>query len=290
MNSFTLIFDYLFHKIKKVELRQALRELGCLDHLKYLENAYVIKNCKLFIYALTYNPNADPENYGVSKYLDSCKAYAKTLQLEGYCRPWKLKKLVRIEHELLPELKPFIGKFISRKMSFLIKSYGLTRHDLQHELILKGLQSLYQHYPFFESEKHIINVVKRAIHNHGIDIIYKYTRKKNNRLENKDGVFSQRNIDIEDCITLEAPTPFQSRYWEEKRTLDQLSLNLSKRGALFLSLARGEFNKDFSEYLGKDNRDATDNYKSYMKKVSKFLNLDNNQVNNFYKKLRKHLI
>lgn len=290
MNSFTLIFDYLFHKTKKVKLKQSLREIGCLDHLKYLDQAYVTKNCKLFIYALTFNPNADPKDYEVTKYEKSCRAYAKTLQIGKYCRPWKLRKLNRIEHELLLELKPFIGKFISKKMAFLIKSYGLTRHDLEHELVLKGLQSLYQHYPFFESEKHVINVMKRSIHNHGIDIIYKYTRKKNNRLENKDGVFSQRNIDIADCVTLEAPIPFQARYWEEKRTLDQLSLNMSKRGALFLSLARGEFNKDFSEFLGKDNRDATDNYRSYIKQVSKFLNLDKTQVDNFYKKLRKHLI
>lgn len=280
-----LCMDYLFGLITKQQLKNAYNKKQ-VEQL--LCDGYFIKNCKLYVYGLTKGVELECDIRDCDKKM--LKQISRTYNING-CRALDLKEYAQLEQTVIKVLIPYIGKFISKKMMFLIKSYGLSRHDLQGELLCKCLSTLARKYPYYESTLHAINTVKSSVHNAGIDLINQYTRQKNQRLlKNKDGTFEQRNIDYSTLVTVVAPEPFAMRHRDERSSLNALQKRMNKRGALFITLAKGEYNKPFSDYLGLDNTIACEqNYRSYLKNIKQYLNVNNKQVEQWFDKLRPYL-
>ncbi len=290
-----IAFDYLFGIISKSEAKKILTNLGLdKDKLSIVNNGYVLKNCKYYVYAKVKNEKTNPRSFKIE---DSdviiLDRIAACLDIRG-CKPWSLKRLEANESVLTNSVfKSYMGRFISKKMQFLISgSYGISRHDIETELIEAALFALSKKYPYYESELHYVNTMKAAIAHKGIDVINHYTRKKNQRLRaNSDGMFEAVNVDCEVLKNLEAPQDFSLRYKEEKETLRSLQNQMNDKGALFISLARGDFSSDFSDYLGMNNVDyAERNYNLYLRKIHKYLSIDECQSNKFLAKIRKQLI
>lgn len=286
-----LYFDYLFGNISKNGLKQGFRYNDLdPDKIDLVQYGYLCRNCKLFVYALATGNALQAEQYGVDrKDTKALKWVAHNVDIDtAWCAPWDLKRLEQNENAIVYGLKTYIGKFVTKKMTFLIKSYGLHRHDIQTELYCAGLWALHKKYPFFESSLHAINTVKTAIHNKGMDIIAKNTRNKNQRLiRNKDGTFESVNVDISVLNNLEAPEPFELRYRDEREGLKSLQKIMNDRGALYISLARGDYNADFSEYIGLNNTEAAEgNYDSYLRKIDRFLGVTLEERERFFDKLR----
>ena len=281
--------DYLFGIITKRELQRHLNTINP-NLINLVGNGYLIRNCKLFVYARS-KGKAKARDYGVvieDKPLLS--SIAQKLDISG-CPVLTLKQFNQMETNLCLELKTYIGKFISKKLLFLTKSYGLSRSDIESQLLYKGLLSVIKRYPYFESELHAKNSAKTAIHNAGMDLIAQNTRGKTNRLiKNEDGTFEQKNIELSNLVNIEAPTPFTERMKDERSSLDSLLTKMNKRGCQFIKLARGEYDKEFSDFIGLDNTVACEqNYRSYLKKVQSFLNVNNRERDDWFSRLRKYL-
>lgn len=283
-----LCMDYLFGLITKQQLKKA-QSTRIQEVEQLLANGYFIKNCKLYVYGLT--KGLELECGVQDKHKPFLKSIAGTYNING-CRALDLTEYCKLEQTVVNELIPYIGRFVSKKMMFLIKSYGLSRHDLEGDLLCKCLSTLARKYPYYESTLHAINTVKSSVHNAGIDLINQHTRQKNQRLiKNKDGTFEQRNIDYSTLVNVVAPEPFVMRHRDERSSLTALQKRMNKRGALFITLAKGEYNKPFSDYLGLDNTVACEqNYRSYLKNVKQYLNVNNKQVEQWFTKLRPHLM
>lgn len=284
-----ILLDYLFQKKNKYAVRRELDAMG-LKHLSNLtDHGYILRNCKYFVYAVACGKKVKCASYEIERE-DSrvLRRYAKTLTVEG-CAPWSAKKLALNEHYLLTQnLKDYIGKFVSKKLIFLVHSYGLSRHDITAELQCAALTALHKSYPFFKSALHAVNIVKAAVHNAGMDMIVRYTRKKNQRLKrNSDNTFEAVNVPVSELDHLPAPCPFAQRMRDEKVGLRMLQERMNDRGALFISLARGDYNADFSQYLGMNNTElAEENYTKYFREVSKYLGVTAKERNVFFAKIR----
>lgn len=285
-----LCMDYLFGVIDKIQLRKQFVLIGDKELLeKILASGYVY-HCKLFVYARSLS-KVKASDFGVEREdVALLKRIALSYKING-CRALTLSESNEFEMFVVSQLKTYIGKFISKKLLFLIKSYGLSRQDIESRLLCSAIIALRRKYPYFQSQLHAVNIVKASIHNQGMDIINECTRKKSQRLiKNNDGTFEAVNIDYQCLTKLEAPIPYELRLKDERDSLSALQNKMNKKGALFISLARGEYNEDFSEYLGLDNSElAEKNYNSYLSKIRKYLNVDKAEADNWFSRLRKHL-
>jgi hypothetical protein len=285
-----LLFTYLFGGIRKNELKQDFRAKG-FDPVKLglVQNGYVCRNCKLFVYALHTGSPLTADAFGVErKDTKALKWVAQHITIPEGCPVWDLPHLERNENALVHGLKTYIGKFISKKMAFLLKSYGLHRQDIEMELYCAALWAIHKRYPFFESALHAVNIAKSAIHNRGMDVIASYTREKNQRLiRNSDGTFESVNIDVSVLSSLQAPEPFELRYRDERSGLRSLQKIMNDKGALYISLARGEYNADFSDYIGLNNTEAAEgNYHAYLRKIDRFLRVTQEERTQFFNKIK----
>lgn len=80
---------------------------------------------------------------------------------------------------LIPrKVDSFAKNEIFKTMRFIFRNqhYALDVEDIKQDLIDKGLRNLLWTYPRIDSLLHAVNVVKRAITNNGINMLYYYTR------------------------------------------------------------------------------------------------------------------
>lgn len=90
---------------------------------------------------------------------------------------------------LSSKMKTFVGKFVYRKLRFIASSNNLQLTDLEQDLLVKGIQVYYSHYPF-GSDLYLENLVKRSIVNQGNRKILYYTAKCRARnIQDEDGNF-----------------------------------------------------------------------------------------------------
>jgi hypothetical protein len=94
------------------------------------------------------------------------------------------KEIDTLFTRIYPSILKYI-KFISyKKLRFIVKSDNITFEDMHSDLSTKVLQSFYSLIPAQATELHIINYLKRAVHNHAINIIKSHTSQKRGRLVN----------------------------------------------------------------------------------------------------------
>lgn len=104
-------------------------------------------------------------------------------------------------NELMGNIDGYIKRFVNAKHHFIVKSQGISAEDISNDLRLRAVSTYYHVYPFKPSDA-MIGMVKRAIHNHGINLIEYYTTKKRGRIINIEGsgVFESNihSLDISD--------------------------------------------------------------------------------------------
>lgn len=195
------------------------------------------------------------------------------------------------------DIRVWLGKFVSKKLRFVYQSQGLERGMIESELFCRGIQGLYQMYPCVDSYLHAVNVVKRVIHNQGINMIHHYTTEKMGRLVKDDkGLFTARVVGLDEAQLNFIPAPpditdvgldlrrMQSQYTGKKRT--------------FLELLCGDYNEAFTEHLRNTaypsldtNEDLLDKLPthSYMELILGFLKVSMAQGQQFLVDLRVRL-
>lgn len=301
------VFAYLFYRITQRELINFIdnKEISkkIIKILRQNEEGWILKNCKLYAWASykskTKVRKPDPLEYEVpvidSKFLSKLNLTHLDLKFPNFT----IKQYDKIISDIIfgSKIETYIGKFISKKHLFLIKSYGITRDDIKAEMQTNAIRAVYMHYPRFESRLHFENVVKAAIHNSGHSLISEYTADKRQRLHtikvNGETVPESRHIELTTISNkLEAPISNLEQIRESLEVLDKLSHKMRPEVKRFLMVCAGLYDSEFSEFLGEDNSDLVDriSYARYLSKSRKFFQFSEQQVDKFFNKLKSNLL
>lgn len=205
--SIKAVILFIFRAINASQFTKHLKEVYNLDSKACLEvrtsinnNGYIMMHVKPYLFKCfkediqekkKYMPIA--VKYGVKekdaqlvKYMDR-DVYEKLDPLKEYMAlsPMKLKHFMEKNYKTL---YTYTSKYVYRKMRFLFSSAnGVSDVDLIHDCILHGYMHLLLAYPKILKELHALNICKRAIHNHGMNIIRKMTSKSRNNFNIENG-------------------------------------------------------------------------------------------------------
>lgn len=319
------LFLYLF---KVGTIRTLKEEIGSVVNASTLRKevireGYILKNCKLYMYARCLDSTTKPSSYGVSRedavFIDRIFRVHSTLvrTIRGYKRAkYRAFSLRDFDHMLgtlldSKELHLFIEKFISKKLRFLVKSFNLPRADISSTLKNQAIYALYRAFPVFSSWLHFVNVAKQAIRNRGLNLIKENTTGSRQRLtRSSSGQFSSRVVPYhslsaahsldhtnEDLQTSPLVVNLRGNHKtseEEDLSFSLIQLRSKLKGEktkLWFSLMMGESNIGFSEWLGQDNTLAVEkmDYDEYKLKCCEYVRVSVDLADQFFAKLRKHL-
>lgn len=90
-----------------------------------------------------------------------------------------------LNHVMVPVTK-YIKHYTYKKLRFICKSQNMDLADLHAELKIKVMGAYYKMMPSTMEEAHVVNYLKRSVHNSGINIISANTSLKAGRLVNND--------------------------------------------------------------------------------------------------------
>lgn len=255
------------------------------------ESGYILKNCKLFVYAKYHEPKTRASDYEVHP-VDA--RFLSTLNLEQVGKPipvLSLETYNAMEEEVFtsPEMKAYIGKFINAKLRFLA-AWGLSFDDLFGQLVTKGLYALLRQFPNYKSPTHFINIAKSTIANTGKTMITTHTRQKRQALvEGPTGRHISVFEDIDLHIDLQADD--DRELIDNLKSLQQISTRFGPQVMRFMHCMSGQHDPGFSEYLKADNVDEIERlpYEKYRSKLERYMGLTHEQTENLMKRIREHM-
>ncbi len=294
--SLEVIFDYLFRKISIREFKDYFPD--SLQVKRHVDSCgYILLNCKLYAYAHhvavrdgTKLPN--PRNYDIHPH-DT--RFLRSLDLSHIPKEYISHSLKGFQDSLSmfvtsSHLDTLLNKIISKKMRFMIKSYGDTRHDLDMSMRVAAIYNIYRVYPYFKSYLHMCNVGKGAARRHGHTLIKQRTTLKSQRLmKNTDGTHQARLIPL-------AAVHHSLRQEEQKdismEILEAVINKCSPRVRRFFYLMSGNFDEGFSEFLGQNNKEAAleMRFDTYRAQVQKYLEVTPAQVTNLFQRLQQRYL
>jgi hypothetical protein len=310
--------------------------------LKLARNKYNFFTLKLFIFQLPKIRKNDleavkalAESLGV-KDKDSSRIYTLWLISPNLRR--RVKTIVKefskqtdysiegLESHFFENIFPIVYKKIKSvtyyKLRFIAKSSNLDLTDLENELTFKALQTYYTEVPTTKSIEHIINYIKRAVHNHAMNMINSAVSKKRGRLicvgfdKNNERVFSQLVMSENQFKATSVITPNSNllnffEYLEETEdptndldneicvTTILNKYKLDEKKYRLLSILMGNIDLKFTKWLIarnyctnlEDNRDVQDriNMNEFRKIVGIYFKLGIDEVNVFLMKLGKSI-
>ncbi len=152
---------------------------------------------------------------------------------------------------ICPDLRATARKFVYVKLRFIANHQrtGMNLEDLESETVAHGLEKLLLQYPLIESKLHALNVARHVVRNHGLNLIQKYTRIKNNVMVAADGaqtlVLDVNNLPSEMQVAAPAQRETSDLYLDYKGLVHKFK---DKRRTV-LALLSGLYHKGFSDWL-----------------------------------------
>lgn len=260
------VFSYLFGAINKYEYRDHIGDKALAKEIwqRVASNGYILKNCKLFVYAnlvaASQGQVVSPARYGIER---SDVQALRRLDLSGISlksKAYSMFDFTNLENAILtsPEMDTYIGKFISRKLIFLCRSYGLKRDEIRADLLCSALYALRKQYPFYKSELHALNICKTAISNSGQGLIEFWTRDKRNALLKENGGFQAVHVQYEVMNNLYVMPEHENELRLNLQSLASVAVHLKPQEQQWISTAIGKHDPGFSFFIGKNNADAVE--------------------------------
>ena len=272
-----ILFAYLFDQIGKYEYR---KQVGDKDIAKKVwkiasEHWYVLKNCKLYAYAVHQNRKSgiatSPAKFSIHSTDVGFLRGLDLSRIKSKFKSYSVFDYDNLEGSILTSshLKAHIGKFISKKLIFLTRSYGLSRDEIHMHLLHSALFALRKQYPVYESELHALNICKTAIHNSGMGLIEFWTRDKRNALLKENGSFQAVHVQYDLMTNIGVAPEHDNEFRCNLQSLVSLAETLEPKHAEFLSAAAGVYDPAVSMFLGAPNDDValTWKYDRYLSEV-----------------------
>jgi hypothetical protein len=311
------IFAYLFDRISQNELVAEIKEhdpelvgriLSVLrqeDLGRELRGAsgYVFVNCKTYAWAwFKHRHGGERPKYKEFKLSKEDAIFLRRLNLSHIDLKYPAYRMQSWEAKVTSTIDElfatgYVGRFVTKCMTFLMKSYGVDRKDIDNDLRAAAMKALYKKFPMFESELHITTFAKSQIHNAGETKITYHTSPCRNALVNVGTddfgkkKFESRHVPADALVDLEAPGAQQAVMQENLEVLVALSPKMRPDVQRFLMIAAGHYDKGFSEHLECNNSDLIEEvaYSRYLSKARKYFNFTERQVERLFAKLRTHL-
>jgi len=296
------VLMYIFRGISSAELTKEIRyyfgKVPVQDfRAALMHNGYLLRNVKAYLLYCTkrdayhcYNDARHLAEFYKIRKRDISLAYYLILSpslrqlLLRYAKQYSCLSLRRIERNLnhiTKEVEVYTKKFVKRKLRFIYTSSpSVEEQDLVNELLSKGVQSVLTMYPCIESMQHAINIAKRSIHNHGINLILKSTSKSRNVLtQDKEGHFLRTMVSY-DAGESNAFSEILSMHRQVDVSVEaeQLELHLSVKHLLercspkkakLIQLLMGGYCPDFTYWLQNEKGMLVDNVSYYNRLVGK---------------------
>ena len=293
------LFAYLFGMIDKRAFYEYVgdRELArsTVKNARASEHAgYVLKNCKLFAFAAykarLQGSTVRAKDFGVTQ-RDAVFLRKLNLQDSKY-HAFSVDQYDKLIAQSLmtSEMRAYVGKLISKKLIFLVRSYGVDRSDLEASLQFAALYALYKQYPKYESALHAKNICKTTIHNTAMNIIKHHTCGKRQALQKAmGGGFEAVHVPLDVVFDLAAPDVCE--YKDTLVSLVSLHDRMTPKVQQFIHCAAGQYHEGLSTFLGVSNDEAVESmqYEAYMAKLRSYFRVSEEQTSQLFAKLRPHL-
>lgn len=209
------------------------------------------------------------------------------------------------------DYEDYVGKFVHRKLSFLIQSFGYSAPDLINDLKAASYNAILRTYPAFNGETHILRLAKVKARNTGMNIIHHATTAGRQRLtrdnqpllvplqilENTGGNSTAEHDGslVQDSYLVVGRSGGRASN-DELDTMSSLESLLSNdrfrpRQKYLLRLLMGKHDDAFSMFIGQPNEDAVEamSYERYLKECCSFLSVDLEHAKRFLAKLSQFL-
>lgn len=296
-------FAYLFHRITQDELVKVIKRLDESKVERVLDvvrrDGYVLRNCKLYAWAFfkSRHGGRKPQSkaFGIHRqdvqFLSRLNLAHIDLKYEAFSLE-DYKALVE-GATTGPTVDGYIGRFISKRMTFLLRSYNVKREDLENEMVASAVRAIYMKFPHFESALHLTNTAKTAIHNSGETLVTYYTSPSRQRLMlNSEGQYEARNVNTEVLVDLEAAPSYLDHVKDYLEVLARLGERRMRPDVQrFLLCCAGHYDEEFSAFLKMNNAEAIEDmaYSRYLSKARKHFKFSEWQVTRLFEKLRMHM-
>lgn len=297
------VFAYLFSRIDQQRLIEIIRD-ECPDAEERIleavrKSGYLLVNCKLYAWAFWKSREGcgkkpKPEDYEIRPvdvaFLSRINLKHVSLNYPAYTLS-EYRTLVADATTSKP-IQEYIGRFISKRMSFLLKHYGVKRDELEHDMMLSACRAVHMGYPFFESELHLRNTAKTAIHNEGESKVTYYTAPSRQRLaKNEDGEYISVEVSTEELAEVESQGNYLDHIKDRLEGLVRISERMAPKVQRFLMACAGQYDKEFSQFLQTNNAEAVEEmaYSRYLGQVRAYFGYSPNDVKKLFNSLRSQL-
>lgn len=250
-----------------VKLRKKLVTSGYVFNLKAFLFAVVAFENRVPIKKIAKKYQIKPEDICLTRFLNNKKFKSILLEYTYSYRVLSLEDFKKETQDMISTIDIWIRKFIMRKKKFIMRSFNLDLEDLVNDLLLLGIRGLIMQYPCFDSKLHMLNYLKKTIHNCGINIIKFFTRNKRNLTGNVkvsydaliDGVFlynkekgTQTVSDLIGSMSTSSTIGNLENSLDLEISVSQLIQNTkSEKRKKMIQLMMGTLDKDFSKWLYK---------------------------------------
>ena len=245
--------------------------------------------------------------------------FRKTLR--AFCRAEKCSisdisqdTLTKTFNRIYPKIIGYIKHISWSKLRFMANSENMELHDFHSELSLKLVSAYYSIVPSKMSEQHMINYLKRIVHNHAINMIMSGTSQKNARLTSTEEDANGNRKYLSLCVSenqmpvsqfgensdIEGSDNSAERFELQFSISEMLdSVKASSKDYRFLTLLLGAEDKEFSTYLKnskickeyEDNVDVQHRVgaEKYTELISQFLRVSKHRVDNLFESVKRQL-
>lgn len=248
--------------------------------LSLLKDGYVMKNLKLYLYYRYFNSKqsnldmlrafqvrkCDKDLY--TYLLPETREYFEVLKERGY-KPVTLYGFDQMLLSGLSSIRDFTRKFVNRKMKFIMSSQSQEVQDIASHLEIDSIQTVMYYYPAIQNSTHLTNIMKRSVHNYGINYIKTHCREKRGRIgKDANGDFVAKVFPIHSSSIMDELSTVENSTLIDGTKEDTLSLQItvekllskfSDKRQYFLKLLMGQYDLSFTQYLNSTSITTKDN-------------------------------
>ena len=244
---------------------------------------------------------------------------AKTARRINRVMPITEQYAVELFTRTYPLVLSYVRAITFKKLRFVARSCNLEMTDIHSELMVKVVQAFYKLCPTDMTEAHIVNYLRRAAHNHAMNIIQAATTQKRGRLikvghDQGDNPIFSLTVVSENQLNVAKGSGEESTSYDSVGDPDnqmekfELSFSVTQlldkyksrtRKYRFLLILMGQEDAEFTEWLRARKLCSTSstNFElqlevsadQYLEWVCKFLHVGQSSANVFLLQVRKEL-